>query len=61
MPPCLMTIVINKHVMGGYQVLFPLSVAVYASLHLTLMVPPGGGVVIPLPEGEAEARSGSRS
>lgn len=56
-----MTIVINKQVMGGYQVLFPLSVAVYASLHLTLMVPPGGGVVIPLPEGEAEARSGSRS
>lgn len=56
-----MTVVINKQVMGGYQVLFPLSVAVYASLHLTLMVPPGGGVVLPLPEGEAEARSGSRS
>lgn len=47
-----MTIVINKHVMGGYQVLFPLFVAVYASLHLTLMVPPGGGVVIPFPEGK---------
>lgn len=46
---------------SGYQVLFPLSAAVYASLRLTLMVPPGGGVVIPLPEGEAEARSGSRS